>query len=83
MQITTKLIVTCKLELTSEPPDPTLLNVYVDGNIVPKDATDGWKLDVSTQPPTVVLQGTTCAKLGSSGAQPISIKYGCPTYVLL
>ncbi|HMA95030.1 MAG TPA: VWA domain-containing protein [Polyangiaceae bacterium] len=83
VQITSKLIVTCKLELTSVPPDPALLNVYVDGTIVPKNATDGWKLDMTTTPPTVLLQGTTCAKLETSGAQSISIKYGCPTYVLL
>jgi hypothetical protein len=83
LQITTKLIVSCKLELTSEPPDPRMLNVYVDGNVVAKDATDGWRLDTSTNPPTVVLLGTTCAKLESSGAQSISIKYGCPTWVIL
>lgn len=83
LQITSQLIVTCKLELTSVPPDPQLLNVYVDGVKVPKDATDGWKLDSTSSPPTVVLQGTACSKLETSGAQSISIKYGCPTYVLL
>lgn len=83
VRITTQLIVSCKLELTSTPPDPAKLNVYVDGAIVPRDSTNGWKLDSTTIPPTVLLQGTTCEKLEANGAQSISVKYGCPTYVLL
>lgn len=82
-RITTQLIVSCRLDLTSSPPDTTLLNVYVDGAVVPKDDANGWKLDTSTSPPSVVLRGTTCAKLEKNGAKSISIKYGCPTYVLL
>lgn len=83
VQITTQLIVTCKLELTSQPPDPTLLNVYVDGRVVPLNATDGWSLDLSTTPPTVLLKGATCSALESKGAQSLSVKYGCPSFVLL
>lgn len=82
-RITTQLIVSCRLDLASEPPDPNLLNVYVDGTVVAKDATDGWKLDTSTKPASVVLQGSTCAKLETEGAKSISIKYGCPTVVIL
>jgi hypothetical protein len=76
--ITTKLIQTCNLQLQSDPPDQGQLNVSVDGALVPP-GPDGWHLDTSTQPPTIVLDGATCAGVQMHGASNVQVVYGCPT----
>jgi hypothetical protein len=76
--ITTKLIQTCRLQLQSAPPDPGQLNVSLDGALVPP-GPDGWHLDPSTQPPTIVLDGATCASVQMRGASSVQVVYGCPT----
>lgn len=77
--ITQTLITTCRLQLTTTPPNFGLLNVNIDGRNVPKSGPDGWDLDTSTSPPTVVLKGATCSHIEASGAQNVQILYGCPT----
>ena len=77
--ITGSLITTCRLQLASDPADRSKLNVVVDGKIVPQDGPDGWSLDTSTSPPTVVLRGATCTTMESKGAKVVEIEYGCPT----
>ena len=77
--ITGSLITTCKLQLTSEPEDVNKLNVYVDGVLVPQGGADGWSLDATTHPPTIVLAGKTCESMTTRGAKVVDIKYGCPT----
>lgn len=77
--ITGALITTCRLQLATKPEDPTKLNVYVDGTLVPQSGADGWTLDTSTDPPTVVLLGATCDQMKTKGAKVVEIKYGCPT----
>ncbi len=79
--ITKQLIRSCSLQLQSNPPDPGLLNVYVDGKVIPKPGVDGWFLDTTTSPPTIVLQGATCAAIESMGAGSIDVQYGCPTII--
>ena len=76
--ITTRLITTCRLQLQSAPPDVTKLNVSVDGRLGPQ-GPDGWLLDTSTTPPTIVLNGTTCARVQVNGANAVQVVYGCPT----
>jgi len=39
----------------------------------------GWHLDTSTQPPTVVLAGATCARVQMHGASSVQVVHGCPT----
>jgi hypothetical protein len=68
--------------LQSNPPDLKLLNVYVDGKPVPQGGADGWTLDTSTSPPTVVLQGMPCSNIEMNGAMSIQILYGCPTIIV-
>jgi hypothetical protein len=77
--ITGQLITSCRLQLQSQPQDPSQLNVTVDGVTVHQGGADGWTLDTSTTPPTVVLEGTTCTALQTQGARSIQIVYGCPT----
>src|SRR6266545_547658 len=74
--ITKQLIKTCRLQLQSQPPDKTLINVYVDGKVV-APGTNGWSLDETTQPFTIVLQGTTCMTVESTGVSSVEVQYGC------
>ena len=79
--ITKGVITTCRLVLGSTPPDIAKLNVKVDGVVVPQSGPDGWKVDTSTSPPAVVLEGATCTNIEKNGAQNVVIEYGCPTVV--
>ncbi|MFC1642822.1 hypothetical protein ACFL5O_09085 [Myxococcota bacterium] len=81
-QITTVLIKTCQLQLATQPPDSNKLNVYIDGQVIPQQGADGWILSKETRPPTVELQGATCDKMESQGAERVSIQYGCPTVMV-
>jgi hypothetical protein len=81
--ITTGVITTCRLTLNSMPPDPDyegLLNVVIDGDKIAQAGDDGWEVDTTTSPPTVVLKGATCERMETEGAQSVSITYGCPTF---
>lgn len=78
-RITTGLITTCRLDLTSTPPDLRLLNVEIDGSNVPQEGADGWSVDTATSPPSIVLEGKTCDYMEEHGAKSVNVTYGCPT----
>lgn len=78
-RITTGLITSCELTLSEDPPDYERINVEIDGKLVPEGSTDGWSLDMTKEPPTVVLEGATCAEVRKNGAQQLRITFGCPT----
>jgi len=79
--ITSSLITTCRLQLGSVPPSLDKLNVEVDGKLVPQSGTNGWKLDTSTDPPTIELLGDTCQRVETEGVQSVQVSFGCPTIV--
>ncbi|HEV8548196.1 MAG TPA: vWA domain-containing protein [Polyangiaceae bacterium] len=81
-RITRGLITSCRLQLTSTPGNAhyeTLLNVVIDGDEVPQAGADGWTVDRTTTPPTIVLAGKTCDYMEEHGAERVQITYGCPT----
>jgi hypothetical protein len=80
--ITSSLLRSCRLQLTSDPPSLDLLNVQIDGTLVPQNGPDGWAVDGSTSPPTIELKGQTCMKIETDGAQAVTVIYGCPTLVI-
>jgi hypothetical protein len=80
--ITRQLITTCRFQLASNPPDVNLLNVEIDGVMIPQLGPDGWMLDTSTNPPTVVIKGATCEQVQIKGAESAKIVYGCPTFLI-
>ncbi|HKO51737.1 MAG TPA: hypothetical protein VJV79_28700 [Polyangiaceae bacterium] len=77
--ITTGLITSCSLVLENDPPDHDQINVIIDGRTIPAGAVDGWELDETSTPPTVVLKGSTCEAVSTAGASKLSITFGCPT----
>ncbi len=81
--ITKSLVTSCRLQLESVPPALDQLNVKLEGEIIPRGAADGWDLDEGTSPPTVVIQGASCARIESQGVKSVEVIYGCPTVTIL
>jgi hypothetical protein len=77
--ITRELITTCELQLESNPLDRNKVNVEIDGQRIPKEPENGWDLDESTDPFTVVLKGDTCSRVQNEGVESVIITFGCPT----
>jgi hypothetical protein len=79
--ITTGLVKSCELHLEEAPPDTDKLFVVIDGVQIDRDTADGWTIpDPSVSPPVLEIQGTTCDKLESDGAEYINVTYGCPDF---
>jgi hypothetical protein len=76
-QIAAKVTASCTLTLTAPPPDPSSVNVYLDGAVVPADPVNGWTLEGST----VTLVGSTCAAVLAGDALSLRIVAGCPTVI--
>jgi hypothetical protein len=76
------LEVSCQFELAVPPPDPSLVNVYLDDDVLLQDLTDGWVWDAATaQAPkqTIELRGAACQRLKSGKVKQVQIAAGCPT----
>jgi hypothetical protein len=73
-----KVAITCSIELAAEPPDPKLVNVYLDTTPVPYDPIDGWSwLDGSS----LELRGAACDRLMSGEVIQVQVVSGCPTLI--
>ncbi|HVZ37107.1 MAG TPA: VWA domain-containing protein, partial [Polyangiaceae bacterium] len=68
----------CTLPLDEPPPDPTLVNVYFDGKIVPSDPIDGW---IFVDEKTVQLLGASCQLLRSGQVLQADVIAGCPVVI--
>lgn len=80
--ITTELIKSCRLELEMAPPDPTKVNVIIDGTTLAQSGADGWDFDNNMTPPGIVVKGATCKALEQMGAEKVTVQFGCPTMVV-
>lgn len=74
-RVAAKIIATCEFRLTTEPADPSHVNVYLDDVIVPKDPTNGWKIEGRL----VTLLGASCNRVLNGDALDVRIITGCPT----
>jgi len=75
--VAAKITASCVFTLAAPPADPALVNVYLDGVVVPQDPTNGWTLAGAT----VTLEGTTCADVLAGTSLDLRIVAGCPTVV--
>lgn len=80
--ITRSLVTSCELQLESVPPNLERLNVEVEGEVIPRGGADGWELDTTTSPPTIVILGQTCQRIESEGVESVRVVYGCPTITI-
>ncbi len=72
----TKAVTTCTFTSPTSPPDVNNVAVYLDKNLVQKDNANGWSFGANDK--TIVLNGSSCAKITSGAASNVQILYGCP-----
>ena len=68
----------CTIQLTEPPPDPTLVNLFFDGELVPSDPVDGWTF---VDERTVRAQGAACALLEGGQVLQADVIAGCPIVI--
>lgn len=73
-QIAAKITGTCTFDLTEEPSNPTLVNVYMDDVVLPYEPVNGWTLSGKT----ITLVGAACDRLKNGDALSMRIIAGCP-----
>jgi hypothetical protein len=74
-QIAAKVTGSCTLTLNDAPPDPTLVNVFLDGSAIPQSGPNGWTLSGTT----VTILGTSCQAILDGDVLDVRVVAGCPT----
>lgn len=70
------IAISCDFDLGAVPPDPALVNVYLDGELLSYEPLDHWAWKDDH---TVELRGATCARLKAGDIGKVQIVAGCPT----
>jgi hypothetical protein len=73
--VAAKITGTCTLKLNHVPPDPTLVNVFLGGQVLPQGGTDGWTLVDQT----VTIRGASCQAIMDGSVVDVRVVAGCPT----
>ena len=71
-----KAVTGCTYTLSMAPPDPNTIAVYLDKNLVAKDAVNGWTFGASSS--SILLNGSLCDKVTSGAASTVQVYFGCP-----
>jgi len=67
----------CTLTLSSIPPDPSLVNVFLDEQPLSQSGPDGWSLAGAV----VTILGASCQQILSGSVIDVRVVAGCPTYI--
>jgi hypothetical protein len=76
------VVVSCLFDLNpGADTDPTKVNIYVDGEIVPQtsDYSNGWNY---VDEDTIEFYGPWCDRILSGDVSGVGATYGCPTYII-
>jgi len=63
------------LTLDQVPPDPSQLNVFLDGAVLPQAGADGWTLNGTI----VTILGSSCDEITAGDVLDVRVEDGCPT----
>ena len=74
-QIAAQITGSCTLTLDKAPPDPSLVNVFLNGNAIPQSGPNGWTLSGKT----VTILGTSCQAILNGDVLDVRVVAGCPT----
>jgi hypothetical protein len=77
--ITTELVRSCEIALTTAPEQPSLVNVAVDCQVLPKEGESGWEYDNPEAPTSLIIRGPACDDIKAFGARRVDVVYGCTT----
>ena len=73
-----EVALSCTIELVAPPPDPTLVNVFFDGQLLPADPDNGWSF-IDAQ--TVQMHGEACTLMQTGQVLQADIVAGCPVII--
>jgi hypothetical protein len=76
--IGTGIAIQCTIDLDAPPDDPSLVNVYFDGVVVPADPDNGWSWASDS---SIQVNGDACAQLQSGDVIDARAVFGCDTVV--
>jgi hypothetical protein len=76
--IAASVAISCEIVLDYQPPDPELVNVYFDEQLVEYDPVAGWEW---TADGSVALRGRACEQLSSGDVLEVQVLAGCKTVV--
>jgi hypothetical protein len=71
-----RALLTCDFVLDDAPPDKGFVNVYLDTDLLPYGANDGWTWTSDT---TLSLHGDACKRLEDGQVGHVQVVAGCPT----
>ncbi len=71
-----KIVGSCTYQADAEPEDPANVAVYVNKQMIEKDAADGWKYGSTTK--DIELTGKYCQDILDGKATAVQILFGCP-----
>jgi hypothetical protein len=75
-EIAAQTLKSCSLSLSQSPKDPSQVNVYVNGSVVPSDGPNGWSLNGQQ----ITVEGAACGGIQAPGSPPVvKVLQGCPT----
>jgi hypothetical protein len=74
-KIAAKVTGSCTLMLDKAPPDPSLVNVFLNGSAIPQSGANGWTLSGTT----VTILGTSCQAILDGDVLDVRVVAGCPT----
>jgi hypothetical protein len=75
-EVAANIVASCTLPVGAVA-DPNLINVYFDGQVVPRDAGGGWSINGTT----ITLNGVSCDKVMSGAVLDVRVIGGCPTII--
>lgn len=73
-----QVALSCTIELTEAPPDPELVNLFFDGQLIAADPVDGWTF---TDERTVRVLGAACELMQTGQVLQADIIAGCPIVI--
>jgi hypothetical protein len=73
-----QVALSCTIQLAEAPPDPMLVNVFFDGQLVPADPVNGWTF-ADTR--TVEVLGASCSLMQTGQVLQADIIAGCPIVI--
>ena len=68
-------VASCTFALDAVPPDPDGVGVYLDKNLLPRDASNGWTFGATSQ--TILLHGTACDQALSAPPDAVEVLFAC------
>jgi hypothetical protein len=73
-----QVALSCTIELAEVPPDPNLVNLFFDGELIAADPVDGWTF---TDERTVHVVGAACELMQTGQVLQADIIAGCPIVI--